>query len=456
MTLTELDKFTTFFVKKAVQVVVQSRLGLDKISSKSNPEGKDIFNLSITDLKEVTDATVKCLELIANQEDINNSNKRFTVTRSWKVCCEISLKSDEGDSLVLESWLISNDVLPPQSDLRQVPEEIYNVYNRMGLLLKSMVSLSRATPAYKISQSGQSADTYIICYRIFPVFVKDVSRSGSPTSSPTKLPTGFDEDENTRNKRYSKPFTLGSISSQYSCLSASFVYRTSLEKSTEQSSTTAVTNPSPVPMPVPSSKVTSNIQEDTDELDGTSDPLKNRKIPAFASPTSRRKNQQEKENDPSLHLIPENPFMSLLMSVTQEEKKGDRLSSSERTTANIKKRDAEHHASLSLDKERKETTSDKLKNIVSSEESFVFVEAPFASDESKVLGSFFNGPTPSFNEDSQDKILSHLSDLSAEIEALESAVPQWDSFVESICLDQSESDELHSKQHESATSASST
>ena len=68
------------------------------------------------------------------------------------------------------------------------------------------------------------------------------------------------------------------------------------------------------------------------------------------------------------------------------------------------------------------------------EESFVFVEAPFASPEEKVLGSFFNGPSPGFLE--SEKMPLRLNDLAAEIEAIESSVTQWDSFVESVCSDE--------------------
>jgi len=42
----------------------------------------------------------------------------------------------------------------------------YTVYNRMGLLLKSLLTVTRVTPAYKLSRR-QSPDSYVICYRIY-------------------------------------------------------------------------------------------------------------------------------------------------------------------------------------------------------------------------------------------------------------------------------------------------
>ena len=75
----------------------------------------------------------------------------------------------------------------------------------------------------------------------------------------------------------------------------------------------------------------------------------------------------------------------------------------------------------------------------SSGDSFVFVElkAPFASEESHELGSFFNGPSPTFTGSGGDST-SDLSDLTVTLAELESNAQQWDSFVESICLTQNE------------------
>ena len=39
----------------------------------------------------------------------------------------------------------------------------YTVYNRMGVLLKSLISVSRVTPAYKIAR--KQGHDYILCYR---------------------------------------------------------------------------------------------------------------------------------------------------------------------------------------------------------------------------------------------------------------------------------------------------
>ena len=40
------------------------------------------------------------------------------------------------------------------------------VYNQMGLLLKSLLCVSRVLPAYKFARS-QGPDTHVMCYRVF-------------------------------------------------------------------------------------------------------------------------------------------------------------------------------------------------------------------------------------------------------------------------------------------------
>lgn len=64
--------------------------------------------------------------------------------------------------MVLETWSLG--VLPEQSD--PTVRVTYTVYNRMGILLKSLVSVSRITPAYKLSRR-QGPDSYFLCYRMY-------------------------------------------------------------------------------------------------------------------------------------------------------------------------------------------------------------------------------------------------------------------------------------------------
>ena len=76
----------------------------------------------------------------------------------------------------------------------------------------------------------------------------------------------------------------------------------------------------------------------------------------------------------------------------------------------------------------------------SSLDSFVFVDLkpPFAPDDQSELGSFFNGPSPSFGENS---LAEELEDLTSQLDLMESNAQQWDQFVNSINLKDAE-DEL--------------
>ncbi|KAM4721778.1 autophagy-related protein 13 isoform 5-T5 [Rhinophrynus dorsalis] len=144
----DLDKFVKFFALKAVQVIVQARLG-DKICtrSSSSPTGSDWFNLAIKDIPEVTHEAKKAL-----------SGQLPAVGRS--MCVEISLKTSEGDSMELEIWCLE---MNEKCD-RDIKVS-YTVYNRLSLLLKSLLAVTRVTPAYRLSR--KQGHEYVILYRIY-------------------------------------------------------------------------------------------------------------------------------------------------------------------------------------------------------------------------------------------------------------------------------------------------
>ncbi|XP_069714078.1 autophagy-related protein 13 isoform X7 [Phaenicophaeus curvirostris] len=144
----DLDKFIKFFALKTVQVIVQARLG-EKICtrSSSSPTGSDWFNLAIKDIPEVTHEAKKAL-----------AGQLPAVGQS--MCVEISLKTSEGDSMELEIWCLEMN--------EKCDKEIkvsYTVYNRLSLLLKSLLAITRVTPAYRLSR--KQGHEYVILYRIY-------------------------------------------------------------------------------------------------------------------------------------------------------------------------------------------------------------------------------------------------------------------------------------------------
>ncbi|XP_076000001.1 autophagy-related protein 13 isoform X1 [Genypterus blacodes] len=144
----DLDKFIKFFALKTVQVIVQARLG-EKIftRSSSSPTGSDWFNLSIKDIPEVTHEAKKAL-----------AGQLPGVGRS--MCVEISLKTSEGDSMELETWCVEMNE-KCDKDIKVS----YTVYNRLSVLLKSLLAITRVTPAYKLSR--KQGHDYVILYRIY-------------------------------------------------------------------------------------------------------------------------------------------------------------------------------------------------------------------------------------------------------------------------------------------------
>ncbi|XP_041075440.1 autophagy-related protein 13-like isoform X2 [Polyodon spathula] len=144
----DLDKFIKFFALKTVQVIVQARLG-EKICtrSSSSPTGADWFNLAIKDIPEVTHEAKKAL-----------AGQLPGIGRS--MCVEISLKTSEGDSMELETWCLDMNE-KCDKDIKVS----YTVYNRLSLLLKSLLAITRVTPAYKLSR--KQGHDYVILYRIY-------------------------------------------------------------------------------------------------------------------------------------------------------------------------------------------------------------------------------------------------------------------------------------------------
>ncbi|XP_078660886.1 autophagy-related protein 13-like [Branchiostoma floridae x Branchiostoma belcheri] len=144
----DLDKYIKFLCLKSIQVIVQSRLG-DKVRTKSKPSttGADWFNLGITDVPRV---------LAEGKRTISGQLPSL----GQSLCVEISLTTSEGDSMILETWCLGmND--RSEADIKVS----YTVYNRMGILLRSLFTLTRVTPAYRLSRK-QGTD-FVIMYRIY-------------------------------------------------------------------------------------------------------------------------------------------------------------------------------------------------------------------------------------------------------------------------------------------------
>ncbi|XP_046390337.1 autophagy-related protein 13 isoform X2 [Ischnura elegans] len=243
----ELDKFTKFLALKAVQIIIQSRLG-EKVKTKCKPNssGTDWFNLAIRDLPDVASEAKKVLHGASGMGwDIPSGGPIHSTLgnqRRSPLCVEISLRTAEGESLALEAWRLgfmegasgamagqpSSTPAPPTTAMAggssnpsapsidggltggiqgspPPPQRLsHSVYNRMGLLLRSLLSVTRVTPAYRLSRR-QGPDSYVICYRIF---------LGEPQIH--LLGDGYNE------------FRIGQLSTPLGVLNLSVAYRTKM------------------------------------------------------------------------------------------------------------------------------------------------------------------------------------------------------------------------------------
>jgi len=214
MSVKDIDAFIQHFLQKCVQIIVQSRLGNERTQTKCNPKGKDWFNLDIRDFKDIVDQMTKCLKTVTSSE--STGQNLFFVSQDWKICCEILLQNSDGTTLVLEYWIFSNSVLNAKQELSEakLSQHVYQILNRMSSMLKSLIVLTRSTPAYKLSSKGQSADSYVICYRVYQCQDSFLANIVDTTTSPSS--------------KFSSLKTLGTIKSYYNELTVSLLYRTSM------------------------------------------------------------------------------------------------------------------------------------------------------------------------------------------------------------------------------------
>ncbi|KAK4298998.1 hypothetical protein Pmani_028705 [Petrolisthes manimaculis] len=146
----ELARLTKILTQKIVQVVVQSRLGEKALTKSKTPaQGSDWFNLGIEDLAEIQQETKRGLG--GHLPDVGKP-----------LVVEILLRTPESDNLVLELWTLTIVETADTSPARINP----TIYNRMTVLLKSLLAVTRITPAYKLS-FRQGSDSFVICYRVY-------------------------------------------------------------------------------------------------------------------------------------------------------------------------------------------------------------------------------------------------------------------------------------------------
>lgn len=103
---------------------------------------------------------------IPDEPDVNYDTKKVlngevVAALSNVLCIEISLKTTEGDEMVLEMWTVK---MAPGCDPNM--SSVSTIYYRMSIMLKSTLSISRITPAYKMSRV-QNRESYKVFHKIY-------------------------------------------------------------------------------------------------------------------------------------------------------------------------------------------------------------------------------------------------------------------------------------------------
>ncbi|KAG8193198.1 hypothetical protein JTE90_005548 [Oedothorax gibbosus] len=151
----KLEKYIKAFIAKVPQAIVQSRCGEKRMNSSCSTIEKDMFEIAIEDNPDI-------------YSKVKEACSNINLLQEFSLCVETLLKTAEGDTLVLEAW---NLCLTPSITFWDPKLRVYAefeiVIRSLIMLLKSIVAVTRVTPAFKLSL-GQSATTYVILYRIYP------------------------------------------------------------------------------------------------------------------------------------------------------------------------------------------------------------------------------------------------------------------------------------------------
>ncbi|KOB73475.1 Autophagy-related protein 13 [Operophtera brumata] len=152
----KLYKYTKELALKVAQIVVQSRQG-KKITHQLQ-ELPDNSNIELTPPLQWFDLSIP-EEPRVNEETKGVLNGEVIDALSKILCIEISLRTSDGDEMVLEIWTVR---LISGIEICSLP----TLYYRMSVMLKSTLTISRITPAYKLARS-QSKELYKIYHKIY-------------------------------------------------------------------------------------------------------------------------------------------------------------------------------------------------------------------------------------------------------------------------------------------------
>lgn len=375
---------------------------------------------------------------------------------------------------------------------------IYTIYNRMSLLLKTLMTTTHIVPAYRLASRTSQTDSCKICYRVYTspapyqnsmprASIEDISYN-SNSESPNKRSFSSNSSFGSVNIRefvgpdeidYFCPILkLGSIRTDINELEVSLCYRTDMRSSNhllksprskdvynrilDEDCITAAkqllagndyyrnvhTKGEHLRA---GSNNSINLERNTNEtLDFLDQPLR----PAFADADNKEDKHQQ---DPNFGII-ESAFEGLLKN--KDEQRDDNLVGialdtigecpSKKTTnckGNNRSTNAQSEPIQVPTGPHRAKHQELCRNLSSGStpksltDSYVFVDLnpPFASEEQNDINSFFHGPSPAFSNGFDS--LKDVEELTNQLAVIEANASQIDDFVDNICASEDEEEE---------------
>jgi len=392
----------------------------------------------------------------------------------------------------------SNSINQSQQQVSNpTPPSIYSIYNRMTLLLKTLMTTAHIVPAFRLASKVNQPN--VICYRVYTIASASSCQNLSATGQtlPSKHDIMFNNNTNRSVELLSKGdglnedvdqhfgplMKLGSIKTETNELSV--CYRTDVSSSNHlegprryDRNRTGLSNgrfgiqdedylmAAKQLLSGYSNNVSQNNRRaSTENLDCFDQPL----MPAFASrvaPGSPRtttvdeanENECESVND-TCELL-ESAFEGLLNHKATERNQdkitapvGVETTSSSTRHGNGSERSANIQVpaprNISPRGRRGSKSQPNSGNNQASagstpkslSDSFVFVDInpPFASEEQNDINSFFHGPSPSFSNGFDS--LKDVDEVTNQLATIEASAKQIDVFVDNICSYEDEEEE---------------
>lgn len=479
----ETEKYTKGFIVKCMNVIIESRLG-ESVSRKCSPSKNDWFNIAINDNEEVTKECLATLDDIHYVDPKGADGQKveagFNIDARWRIVCEISLEKDGGKLCSLEYWMFENNPYNSQENTppgasspsnaspsspsgsplmnSRNPNSFACVHQKMGLMIKSLMSLTRGSPSFKLSCATSTDDSLVIFYRIcqcdtdFSTFLQAIN-----------------PDIPDVHALFTPEIRLGSICTNHNSIDISYSQRLNFDNCTQPAMTRAVDD-------------SALFKEDHFGGARKQESPDDRNSPCFVSNAKREPRLAFGSDSPTVvTTFPEFPPLPKNFPGISDDEDDDINAPIDGTISSPKicKRRSQNNDAPTKDqnsdtpysseeKDRRESPEDETKppNVsqpigipsdrrnpnyhehrhadsspLGSAESYVFIDnrSPFAPDHDDIQ-IFFNGPTPSFvaNPPTNPGQLLHIRET---IAACVSEMEGIDAFLEALNVKSGEDDE---------------